>query len=237
MSAHGNSSYVLTIDELTIYVTRKRVKNVNFRIDAQGRAVMSVPWHVSRAEAEGYARRQADWFREHLQRRQSKRNAREALEPSSWESGELVRVWGEVLELDVRQADDVPRCSVEDGKLVVCVPHGSTAQGRRQFVERWLVDGMRERLGVLLPECERRIGVRATSLTLRRMKTRWGSCTTKTGAIRLNTALVHYPPECLEMVLVHELCHLIEPNHGPRFYALMDLHFPAWRAVNRLLKE
>ena len=64
---------------------------------------------------------------------------------------------------------------------------------------------------------ERVMGVHASGWTLRDMKTRWGSCTVSTGRIRLNTRLVYYPEECLEYVIVHELCHLIEPSHNQRF--------------------
>ena len=48
--------------------------------------------------------------------------------------------------------------------------------------------------------------------------------------------LALYPPECLEYVVVHELAHLREPNHGPRFHALLDAALPNWRAAERKLR-
>lgn len=76
---------------------------------------------------------------------------------------------------------------------------------------------------------EQRIGVRAGSLAYRNMTSRWGSCQPATGRICLNVRLALYPPECLEYVVVHELCHLLESGHGPRFKALLDRHLPDWR--------
>lgn len=58
-------------------------------------------------------------------------------------------------------------------------------------------------------------------LEIRRMKNRWGSCTPK-GKIILNPELIKAPKKCIEYVLTHELCHLIEPNHSPAFYELQD---------------
>ncbi len=73
------------------------------------------------------------------------------------------------------------------------------------------------------------MGVTAGSLAYRNMRSRWGSCQPATGRICINVRLALYPPECLEYVVVHELCHLIEPGHGSAFHALMDGFMPDWR--------
>lgn len=73
------------------------------------------------------------------------------------------------------------------------------------------------------------MGVKAGELAYRNMKSRWGSCQPSTGRICINVRLALYPPECLEYVVVHELCHLLERGHGPRFHALMDAFMPDWR--------
>lgn len=71
--------------------------------------------------------------------------------------------------------------------------------------------------------------VKAGKLVYRNMTSRWGSCQPSTGRICLNIRLALYPPECLEYVVVHELCHLLERGHGPRFKSLMDSFMPDWR--------
>lgn len=73
------------------------------------------------------------------------------------------------------------------------------------------------------------MGVRAGKLAYRNMTSRWGSCQPATGRICINTRLALYPPECLEYVVVHELCHLLERSHGPRFHRLMDAFMPDWK--------
>lgn len=73
------------------------------------------------------------------------------------------------------------------------------------------------------------VGVSAGKLAYRNMTSRWGSCQPATGRICINVRLALYPPECLEYVVVHELCHLRERGHGPRFRALMDAYMPDWR--------
>ena len=70
------------------------------------------------------------------------------------------------------------------------------------------------------------LGVSVQTVSLQRMKTRWGSCNLRTGTIRLNTDLAKKPPGCLEYLVVHEMIHLIEPTHSARFVALMDGAMP-----------
>lgn len=73
------------------------------------------------------------------------------------------------------------------------------------------------------------LGVKAGKLAYRNMKSRWGSCQPATGRICINVRLALYPPECLEYVVVHELCHLLVSGHGPDFRELMTSVMPDWR--------
>lgn len=75
------------------------------------------------------------------------------------------------------------------------------------------------------------IGKSPTALTLRRMKTRWGSCTPATGRIRINLELAYLPEQYLEYVLVHELTHLWERGHGAGFQCRMTQYLPQWKQL------
>ena len=68
------------------------------------------------------------------------------------------------------------------------------------------------------------------------MKSRWGSCNTKTGHIRLNLLLAAHPRICTDYVVLHELAHLKHPNHGTEFKALLSALMPDWRSVRALLR-
>lgn len=71
---------------------------------------------------------------------------------------------------------------------------------------------------------------------IRWMRRRWGSCSGR-GVITLNTHLIKAPPRCFEYVLLHELAHLQEHNHSPRYYAVLTALLPGWKAVRRELEE
>ena len=98
---------------------------------------------------------------------------------------------------------------------------------------------LQERLPTLLDRWVSVVGRRPERISLRKMKTRWGSCTPATASIRLNTDLAWLDSDLLEYVLVHELTHLYEHGHGPGFRARMDRYMPDWterrRRLNRYL--
>lgn len=84
----------------------------------------------------------------------------------------------------------------------------------------------------MLPENHRPI----TRVTIRDQKTRWGSCSSK-GTLSFNWKLYLAPPQCLDYVVVHELCHLVEMNHSPAFWSLVESIMPDYRTWKKWLRE
>ena len=80
------------------------------------------------------------------------------------------------------------------------------------------------------------MGVNVTALSLSQARTRWGSCTSK-GHIRLNWRLIHLPKHLVEYVIVHELAHLKEMNHSPRFWAVVESIYPEHKAARQALRS
>ncbi len=72
---------------------------------------------------------------------------------------------------------------------------------------------------------------------VKNMKTRWGTCNTREKRIWINLQLAKKSPQCLDYVMIHELTHLIVPNHGSQFKAYMDKFYPNWREVRKLLNK
>jgi predicted metal-dependent hydrolase len=96
---------------------------------------------------------------------------------------------------------------------------------------------MSAQLETLLPRWTAVVGKTPTSISLRPMKTRWGSCTPRTGRIRLNLELADIPEQFLEYVLVHELTHLRASGHGAKFQNLMSQYLPNWRQLRGELNK
>lgn len=80
------------------------------------------------------------------------------------------------------------------------------------------------------------VGVSYGRIAIRAQKTRWGSCSAK-GNLNFNCLLMLAPPEVLDYVVVHELCHRLQMNHSPRFWAEVERVLPGYRAQRRWLKQ
>jgi predicted metal-dependent hydrolase len=96
-------------------------------------------------------------------------------------------------------------------------------------MHEWYRTQLHEIVPVLIRKWERKLGVRVSGYYLQRMKTKWGSCNTDKKSIRLNSELIKKPKDLLEYVVVHEMAHLLVPNHNVRFVAILDQHWPQWR--------
>lgn len=110
----------------------------------------------------------------------------------------------------------------------------------REQVQRWYRQRAEQILPQRLQHCVHRAAAfdlpAPTRLTLRHMKTRWGSCS-QSGRVTLNTALMQADLECIDYVILHELCHLRVLNHSPRYYRLLDQVLPDWRRHERRLND
>jgi predicted metal-dependent hydrolase len=95
---------------------------------------------------------------------------------------------------------------------------------------------VRELVAMLIDEEGPAIGVEPARVQIRDQRSRWGSCSTR-GTLSFNWRLVLAPFDVLDYVVVHELCHLREPNHSRRFWKLVEQRRPDWRAQRDWLHE
>jgi predicted metal-dependent hydrolase len=112
------------------------------------------------------------------------------------------------------------------------VPEGDP----RPALERWYRRQAREEVARRLDAACTRWGSRYTGLTIRAQKTRWASCSSK-GAMSFNWRLLLAPPEILDYVVEHEVCHLEVMNHSPRFWRLLASRSPRWREHSAWLRR
>jgi predicted metal-dependent hydrolase len=122
-----------------------------------------------------------------------------------------------------------PRAELGQGRLVVA---GTDAAA----VERWYRREARQRIAAVVEADAARLRLEHGALAIRDQRTRWGSCSSR-GTLSFSWRLVVAPADVLRYVVVHELCHLREPNHSRAFWRLLDTARPDWRTEARWLRE
>lgn len=103
------------------------------------------------------------------------------------------------------------------------------------FMEREIRLDLKRQLQRLIDKWEPVMGVKSAGFTIKKMKTRWGSCNVKSHHLNFNILLAKVPPECAEYVVVHELTHLLEPSHNARFWSLMEYYLPGSKELRKQL--
>lgn len=225
---------MIVVGDIHIEVTRKRIKHLHLRVHSpDGRVRVSAPRSVRLQDVEAFVASRLEWIRRH----QDRIRAHQGVPSVQFINGECHYVWGRSHLLTVVEREGRPKVSIDDSSMTLFVRPGSDAARRAHVMHTWHKSILSEVLPPLIQNWEQRLNVRLSTYSLRRMKTRWGTCNPPRKHVRLNTELVTKPSHLLEYVLVHELVHLIVPNHGARFVALMNEHYPTWREARKELNE
>ena len=224
----------IELGDIAIDVLRKNIRNIHLKVcPPDGNVRISAPLRMSLDVIRSFAISRVDWVRKHQQRMRERPQA----VPLEYVDGESHYLWGSPYVLQVRETKAFANVALIGGRLILDVRAGTSSRKKRAILDEWYRARLMEALPELAGKWERLTGVKAGRLSVRKMKTRWGSCNPRTGNIRLNTELAKKSRECLEYVLVHELVHVLEPSHNHRFKALMDGFMPAWRARRAELKR
>lgn len=218
--------FVLTLGEeqVTVTLSAMRRKSMRLQLTREGEVDLRIPLGCSQAEVLAFVRQHEQWL---LQRRSDFRRQQQQRRDST-----LVR--GRQLPL---QSSALGEFLVTDH--AVWIPQGWTAEQTEEALERWLRLQARSEYPRMIERWWPRFEGYAQQrpvLRIKKMRTRWGSLSQR-GYINLNLALMQLPETLLELVVVHELCHLRHFDHGPGFRQLMTDCLPDWRERERELKS
>lgn len=224
----------LLVGEIDICVKRKRIKHMHLYVKpAKGIVEISAPHRLTDESISLFALSHISWIRKKLEefRHQPKIRKREYI------SGESFYLWGKKYYLNVIHENRATSLYLEGEYALLFTKAETTFEKRKNFIKEWYRRQLTKKIEELLPKLVAKTGLTPSAFQTKDMKTKWGTCNTKTRKIWLNLQLVQRPVHCLEYVLLHEIAHLQERNHGTRFKALLDLHMPLWREVRKELNS
>jgi len=198
-----------------------RARRLSLRVSRlDGRVTLSLPLHVRESEAMAFLRTQEGWLRKALET---------AAGPAPVALGDEIPVEGRPVRL-VAGAGRMPKLEF-DALMVPGDPARAAAR-----VAAFLKTRARDRLAAASDRYARQVGRSYRTLSLRDTRSRWGSCTSA-GGLMYNWRLVMAPPKVLDYVAAHEVAHLVEMNHSPAFWAVVDALMPDYQTPRRWLKS
>ena len=212
---------------------QRQSSKVAIHVESNGHVVVDVPVGAKDAAVTQAVKKRAAWIARHVA---EARGRRDHVPQREYTSGEAVHYLGRRYRLRVTvNPTSASSCRLRGGYLEVSVRRRA-AQDVRAAMTAWL----RDRAGEVLRE---RSDTMARKLRwveapppvrLQWMRVQWGSCSPR-GRITLHPALVQAPRDCIDYVVLHELCHLASHDHSRKFYRLLDRHMPGWREVKSRL--
>jgi len=230
-------------EHLVAYALKRgRRRSIGFVVGVEGLSVSAPRW-VSLGDIEAALVEKSGWILKKL-REQQERAQRLQAARVDWRDGTSIpflgetvivvldaRTTGAVLNTDAEALPGVPRLTLHIG-----LPHTATPEQIRDAVQSWL---QRQARRVFEERCRlftQRLGVRYTRLSLSSAQTRWGSASAD-GSIRLNWRLIHFALHTVDYVVAHELAHLREMNHSPRFWDVVRSVLPDFERARGGLKD
>ncbi len=224
--------------EIRYLLVRKKVKNVNLRIRPDGTVTVSAHGRVPVRVIDDFVREKQVFIFSALSEYEKRRD-RVPKPVEEYTDGEKLRLLGQVLAIRVLK-ESAESVETEDGLFTIRVRNPENTAHKKHLAEQYV---RRLRQEIFTEICEKTwplfepYGVVYPEVTIRTMKSRWGSCKPYRNAIALNARLIEYPRECIEYVVMHEFSHFIHPDHSKAFYSFMAGFMPDWKRRKELLNR
>ena len=209
-----------------------RRRSMSISVGRQGVEVRAPRW-ISRSEVEAFIREKEPWIRRRMD------DCRSEARPFSWSEGECLPLFGRQVRLHVPRMAGTPdarKVRHEEGRLIAHLRADDDTEQLRNAVLAWLRAASLALFQKRADHYSRRLGVPAPAVRLSNARTRWGSCHAS-GRVLLNWRLVHMPERLIDYVVAHEIAHLLEMNHSPRFWSLVEGVYPDCHGARRELNE
>lgn len=226
-----------------IQMIRSRRKTISITVKPDGNVLVRAPENMQATAVRRFVEEHRDWIEKKQKLVEEHSEMRKTFE-KKFVCGEKFLYLGREYALDLAAVPDKKRTKVEITENTLSVVTGASNEGTvgkfREETEAAVRKWYKEKAGTYIEERTAfyagQMGVVYGQIRLKEQKTRWGSCSSR-GNLNFNWKLIMAPPEILDYVIVHELCHLKEMNHSSRFWQAVGEVLPDYRMRRCWLKE
>jgi predicted metal-dependent hydrolase len=221
----------ITLDNIEIEVVKKNIKNLNLSVHPPyGDVRLSVPKKMDDEAVNSFATSKLDWIRK--QRDKFKTQDKSVIE---YKSGEFHCLFGKKYELLVVENNGRQFAELDGEHIVLHVKKDISFEKKEKLIQEFYRNNLKNAVPEYIDKWEKIIGVNIDGWAVKLMKTRWGTCNTRSRKIWINLELAKKNRSCLEYIVVHELTHLLERYHNKTFYNYMDEFLPHWKNIKKEL--
>lgn len=228
----------MIFDDIEIDAQVKNIRTMRLSVKRDGTPTLSIPINMPKERVLLFLQKNRNWLHEKIEQAQSRQQHEEDLCTHEYLEGEIFTFLGEKFPLHILCNAHATTVECLDGKLVLNSSKPLKTRQRMAAVNAWYMQQLQKiimgYINKWLPLMKEKP---LSEVRFRKMKSQWGSCAPYRRVLCFNTWLVFSPTECIEEVVVHELCHLKEASHNARFHALMEYYLPDYKERNRKLRQ
>ena len=223
------------VSNLTVETVRKDIKNIHLGVyPPNGRIRVAVPLKTSDESTRLFVISKIPW----IKKQQMRFSKQERQTSRKYVAGESHYFFGKRYTLNVIHTDKIAEIKIRKKTHVdLYIRPNTTIKQREKVFEKFYRNELEEIIPKLVEKWQKKVGVTAKEVKIRKMKTKWGTCNDKDKRIWLNLELAKKPFHCINYVFVHELVHLIEKNHSKQFIQLLESALPNWEYIKKELNE
>ncbi|MNU15634.1 hypothetical protein D3C71_37760 [compost metagenome] len=227
------ASEILHIGPVEIEVTFKEIKNLHLSVHPPyGKVTIASPNFYDLEKIKIYAATKLGW----IKREQNKIRSQEREETKLMITHESHQFLGKRYLLKVIEANR-PKLVLKHNTIELSTIPNASLDQKHKTLYNWYKRELEEKIGNLIFDYAKVMNVTDINFGIRKMKTKWGSCSIEKRMLWFNIELAKKPIDCIEYIVVHELVHLLERNHNKNFIILMDKFLPNWRVQKKILNE
>lgn len=196
-----------------------------------GVLTVRLPYGGTPQRAEALIIEHSEWLKEKLE--SSKDRSRL---PEEFSDGESFSLLGTKRQLRIAESDEYREPLLTDDSLTIFIHEGMGAEDVRRLFRRFVYSLCEERVRLSFDKYTAKLGLYPKRVTFKKMVSRWGSCSVS-GNISINVDVICFEQECIDYVVIHELCHLKHMDHGADFWALVSTCCPDYKRLRERMKH
>lgn len=216
----------------------KRARHLRLQMDNEGKMTLVAPWLTPKWTINSFLKKHTNWIEKQLKKIEKQRKLRPEF---NYRTGDVFYYFGEPITLEVKPSDRKrPTIKIRENQMLINLHRNINKSDGVTTVKKTIEQFYRKKAEEVIHDrlqfFNEHYDFKYNRVTLRNQKSRWGSCS-RLNNLNFNWRLIMAPIEVIDYVIVHEMCHLKEMNHSPRYWRLVAETIPDYKEVRKWLRK
>ncbi len=225
-------------ERVEFYIYRKKVKNINLRVDKEKNIIISMPFKMSSERAKDFVKEKINW----INKQKNQLSTLKSKKDGEIRNGNSVYILGKIYEIVIKEGK-VNSIIKNEKNIEFCVRKRFVDNEKylQKIYDNWLKEYELQIIKQIINNYQKELldkyYIKFPEIQIRKMKSRWGCCFPFQNKVVFNLSLIKTPIECVDYVVLHELSHFKYKNHSKDFYRFIEIYMKNWKEKRKILNK